>query len=106
MNKLTFPYPFWSYTNSSLLSLAWEEKDDNILIEASIPGVDKSEIELSYSSDWGGSKVKLKIPSKNVDEELSLSKQIDADKTKAKLDLGVLKITAPVVNTDRIIPIE
>ena len=98
-----YPHPFFRFVNTSAPVYKQEEKDDKITIEIQLPGVAKEEIAIKYNSE--SRHINVTVPEK-IDQSIYLYRQINPDGIKAKLDLGVLTITAPILNTDRDIKID
>jgi len=99
---LNYPYQFWSYSNQSVYSYKRSVKDDHILIEIELPGVEKDTIQLEYVSERGV--ISIKIDDKNIGEVDPL-RLIEANGIEAELELGVLKIKAPVLHNNKVINI-
>ena len=100
--------PFWEYTNhTKVYSYEKEEADESVTIRAKLPGIKKQDIEVKYNS---ADRI-INITVKNdgdvvVNQDILPQRQIDPEGIEAKLELGVLTITAPIQNTDKIIQIE
>ena len=102
-NFLGFPHPI--YYRSSTIGRACKirEIDDQIEIEMDVPGVEKGDITLKYVSENNLLQVQVKDLQ---DKDILIPRQIDSDKIKADLKLGILKVTLPILNTDKTIQIE
>ena len=79
------------------------EEEDSIILEFGLPGIKEDEIEIKYKSENGS--IRLFVKDK-AEKEVLLSRQVDPDKIEASLELGILSIKAPILNTDRIIEIK
>ena len=100
-----YPHSFYKSYNwtSPYRSYKVEEKDNKIIAEIELPGVDRDKIDVSYQSETGSIRVEVKDgPSFDV----LLSRRIDADAITAELDKGVLTIESPILNTDKRIEIK
>ena len=95
--------PLWRYySNSFSTYYKMEEVDNNIEVEIKMPGVKKEDLTVKYISDKSYLKIVLRD---GGEREVYLQRQIDPEGIVATLELGILKITAPIKNTDRIIQI-
>lgn len=102
MNLTNLAFPFHNYNTTGGYVYYTERKGDNYHISINLPGVNKEEIELSYGSDrLYGEKFNIKVPNKNIDRDIFLDHPVDPDKADITLDLGVLNITAPLIDTMR-----
>jgi HSP20 family molecular chaperone IbpA len=100
----SYPSPFWAYNSTHSTSYKREIKEDSIEVTIELPGVDKEEIALDYLSEKLS--VNITIESKNINNDIYLANQVDPEAITAKLDKGVLTITAPIKNDNRRIKIE
>ena len=104
MIQFSYPAPFYTYSSStSGYSYKVFEQGQNIITEINLPGVKKKDIEMSYSADQSSIVISIKG---GTPHDIYLSRQIDPDKIESKLDLGVLKITCPILNRDKKIEIK
>lgn len=94
--------PFWFSNHTSSGSWFYEIKDDKIYIEVALPGILKDDVKLTYRS---GEEIINIFVKEKIDKDIRISRQIDPDNIDAHLDLGVLKIVAPIKNTDKEIKI-
>lgn len=103
---ISFDIHPWVYNYTTFqdrYSFHVKEEKDQIIAEVSLPGIKKEELELDYHGD----KLKLHIFVKDkVDKDIWFTVAIDEENIKAELDLGVLKITAPVLNSSKRIQIK
>ena len=100
---LSYPYQFWSYTNQTVYSYKRYTKDNYILMEIELPGVEKASVELEYET--ATNHILLKIDDKNIGSMEPL-RLIDPEKIEAELELGILKIKAPVKHSNKAIQIK
>ena len=99
---LGYPKPLWYRSSTIGRAYKIREIDDRVEVEMDLPGVDKENVELKYSSENFTLQIRIKdLP----DKDIYISRQIDSDNIKAELKLGVLKVTMPIKNTDRTIQI-
>lgn len=104
MIQFNYPSPFYTFSNStSGYTYKVFEQGANIITEVNLPGVKKKDIEMSYSADQSSIVISVRG---GVLQDIYLSRQIDPDKIESKLDLGVLKITCPILNRDKKIEIK
>jgi HSP20 family molecular chaperone IbpA len=98
-----YPSPFWvtNHTGSRYYKL-WEE-DDHVNLEIDLPGVDKKDIELRYLPE---NKMFHIFVKEKIDTHIRSPQPINADITTSKLELGILKIRAPILNSSKQIQIE
>jgi len=78
-------------------------EDGNILIDYKLPGVKKEEVELSYNEDYN---IITIFVEGNEYKNINLLKAIVPEKAEAELELGVLKIRAPIKDSNKIIKIK
>ena len=98
--------PFWEWSNMTASSCLQEETDKGISLKIKLPGIKKENIELKYLSSGAINVTVISDGDVLVNQDIYPQRQIDPEGIEAKLDLGVLTITAPVLNTDKIIRIE
>lgn len=103
MNIFEYPKPFWDYTNHSAYSYKREERDGNIVTEIQVPGKQKEDIEIKYSSE--NRSYTITIDGREYSSQIYLIKQINPELITATLELGILTITAPILNSDKVIKI-
>ena len=99
-------YKSWGWpTFSSTTGYSYEqyEEDGNIIININLPGVNKKEAQLSYNED---SKKFTIFAKEKVDDNIYIQRQIEPEKVEAILEDGVLRIRAPIKNSDRQIQIK
>jgi len=111
----SFLYPFdaWPFAVDEVRPLAIDisEQDGKLVVEASLPGVKPDDLDISVTDDV----LTIKAESKQEKEEdketyhyrerhfgawqrrVLLPEQIDASKTKADFEDGVLKLSLPIV---------
>ncbi len=96
-------YPF-THSNSTqdFLNYTSREEDGSVHIDVSLAGVPKEDISLNYSSD--NRTISMVINEKSYGD-IYLSRQIDHKNITANLELGILKIRAPIKNNDKVIQI-
>ena len=99
----TFPAPFWSYSATSRYHYTQKEINGEILIEVSLPGIEKQDVDLSHNAEREIINVKI---GKDIDTDIYLQRRIDPDNIVAELELGILKIRAPVKNSNKTIQIK
>jgi len=99
----TIDYPFWTYGVGVGISYETRMEDGVISIDATLPGVPKENIQLTYLDDPYRINIFVKD---EVDQDIHLSNRIDIDNTTAKLELGVLKIRAPIKTSRQTIQIK
>jgi HSP20 family molecular chaperone IbpA len=90
---LTIDYPFWTYGVGTGISYETRMEDGVISIDVKLPGIPKENIQLSYLEDPYRFNIFVKG---DVDRDIYLSNRIDIENTTAELELGVLKIRAPI----------
>ena len=85
------------------------ERDDDIIVKAELPGVDKKDIDVSVTSnsvtikgstsheakEEKGDYYRCEISQGSYSRTLSLPAEVDEAKTKAKLKDGILELTLP-----------
>jgi len=101
---LDYPRPFWEFSNHSYSSYTREEIDGEVIIKVKLPGKSKDDIEIKYSAD--SMTYTLFIDKNEHGHNIHVDRQINSDAIKAKLELGILTITAPILNQDKTIQIE
>ena len=89
-----------SLRSTDNISYHYQEKDKEILIEMALPGINKDNIQLSYSDGFLNIKHKAKEEdsckwSKNFNETIRIIKDIDANKISAKFENGIIYINIP-----------
>lgn len=94
---------FGEYTNTSMYSYKREVKDNSIIVDVALPGVAKEDVKAEYRSYSQSLCIFVKD---KEEQEIPLYREVDSDKITAKLDLGILKITLPLRQTDKKIAIE
>ena len=103
MMAIIYPWVYNYTTFQNRASFHVTEEKDKVTIECNLPGIAKEEIELDYHGD----KLKLHIFVKDkVDKDIWFTTAIDEENIEARLDLGVLKITAPILNSSKRIQIK
>jgi len=98
-----FPRPFWYYTNSSAYTYKQEEINGSIVTEIQTPGKQKEDIEIKYSSE--NRSYTITIDGREYSSQIYLSRQINPELITATLELGILTITAPILDSDKVIKI-
>ena len=97
-----YPNNFWYYTNT-MPSYTMQEKDENVIIDVQLPGHEKDDLTITYSSEYQA----ILIAIKDKDTlRVQIDRVIDPEKVTAELELGILHLKAPIKNTDKIIKIE
>jgi len=97
-----YPTDFYTYTNATFAPYKIEEIDGQYHIEAYLTGIKKEDVSIKYEQPNN-----ITIRTKDRDDiEIYLPRTIDSDKSEATLDLGVLKIQAPFLFTDKTIQIK
>ena len=85
------------------------EKDNEIIVNAELPGVDKKDLEISVTNNTvtikgstsheekeeKGDYYRCEISRGSYSRTLSLPAEVDEEKTKAKFKNGILKLTLP-----------
>jgi len=85
------------------------EKDNEIIVKAELPGVDKKDLDISVTNNTvtikgstsheekeeKGDYYRCEISQDSYSRTLSLPAEVDEEKTKAKFKNGVLKLTLP-----------
>lgn len=85
------------------------EKDDEIIVKAELPGVDKKDLDISVTNNTvtikgstsqeekeeKGDYYRCEITEGSYSRTLSLPAEVDEEKTKAKFKNGILKLTLP-----------
>lgn len=91
------------------------EKDDEIIVKAELPGVDKKDLDISVTNNTVTVKgttsheekeekdnyYRCEISHGSYSRTLSLPAEIDEEKTKAKFKNGVLKLTLPKIKKSK-----
>ena len=95
--------PFKWSTTLDWYSEFQREEDDKILLDIKLPGVKKEDIQLSYNQEHNYNTVFVKD---KVDKTIGLYRTVDPDKIEAELELGILKVKAPLKNSNKIIQIK
>ena len=101
--RIQYPAPFWSYDSTYRYHYTMREEEDNILIDVTLPGIEKQDINLSYNEEKAILNVKI---GEKIDTDIYLQRHINPDKIEAELELGILKIKAPVKNSNKTIQIK
>ena len=100
---MTIVYPWYYTTFSNRFSFQITEENDKVTIECNLPGIEKKDVEINYHGD----KLKINIFVKEkFDKDIWLTSAIDDEKIEASLELGVLKIVAPLLNSSKRIQIK
>ena len=98
-----FPKPFWYRSSTFGAAYKIREIDNHVEVEMNLPGIEKKDVELKYSSY----NFTLQVSIKDLqDKDILIAHQIDYDNIKAELKLGVLKVRMPIKNIDKTIQIE
>ena len=85
------------------------EKDDEVIVKAELPGVDKKDLDISVTNNTvtikgstsheekeeKGDYYRSEISRGSYSRTLSLPAEVDEEKTKAKFKNGILKLTLP-----------
>jgi len=99
------PYYWSSFEGASSLNYSAKEEDGTVRIEVEVPGINKEQLTLRYKSE--DRSISIKISGDHpTEKKLYISQDIQEEKLKASLALGILKITAPIKNADRTIQID
>ena len=95
---------FWTQTTTrdNYLRVLQKEDKENVYIDADVPGIPKEDISLNYSSDKRSITIAVKD---KVYQDIYLSRGIDTENIEATLELGILRIRAPIKNNDKVIQI-
>ena len=104
MDLLGWPRPVWSHTSTDYVKYGWEEVDDKIIIKVELPGKKKEDLEIKFKPT--GRCINISVKETGREYNLDLSRNIEPDETKAKLEDGVLIIEAPFKHKDKTIRIE
>ncbi len=111
------PFETWPLTGDKIQPLAVDisEKDGNLMVEASLPGVKPEDVDISVSDNI----LSIKADTKQEEEgeknkyhyrersygvwqrNVRLPEQVDADKAEAEFDNGVLKLSLPIVEGEK-----
>lgn len=100
---LSYPYKFWSYSNQSAYLYTRKEEDGHIVFEIELPGIEKDSVSISHSSETNS--INIKVNDRDLGD-IRVLRLIDADNIDAELNLGILKIRAPIKNSNKAIPIK
>lgn len=103
-NLFNYPRPFWEHANYTYASYQQEEKDGEVITKISLPGKTKEDVEIKHSADENT--YTLIVNGHEYGWRIYLPRQINSDAIEAKLELGVLTLTAPILNQDKTIQIK
>jgi len=84
-------------------SFSVSEKDNEVIITGSLPGIDKKDVELTYHSDNKTFHIFVKD---KIDRYIKIRYPIVEEEIEAELSLGILKVRAPILNSSRSIQIK
>tara|TARA_Y100000766_G_C18696898_1_gene502276 strand:- start:121 stop:507 length:387 start_codon:yes stop_codon:yes gene_type:complete len=89
-----------SLRSTDNISYHYQEKDKEISIEMALPGINKDNIQLSYSNGFLNIKHNSKEDgnckwTKNFNETIRIIKDVDANKITAKFENGIVYINIP-----------
>lgn len=94
--RYTF-YPLDSYYDKSYKIF---EEEDKIIFKCLAPGIDKDNLDISFDKDFLVIKSLYKIEKDDfkikLDKKIYLDKTVDASKSFASLEQGILTITMPL----------
>jgi len=92
-------------TEPTGLSYLSKEEEGDLVVEVEIPGYTKEYVTIGYKSDIR--ELTIKVNKDHViEQKIYILPDINEDKFKATLELGILKITAPIKNADITIQID
>jgi len=92
----------YSFFNTTALRYSVDYTGGEMIMELRVPGIKQEDIDIRYSQEDNA--VYVDVGGKEYVHYLQ--KAINPDEIEAKLDLGILTLTAPIRNTDKKIEIK
>ena len=117
MRPFDWPFPEWGRMHEFdeyMPAVDVIDRDDEVLVRAQLPGVDKDEVEVTVSDEYltikgertekkeeKGEFYRSEIRHGSFFRTIHLPGAVDGDKTKAKYEAGVLEIIMPKIEKAR-----